>query len=335
MDCVVVHRVDRLSRSLLDFARLMAQFEQHGVSFVSVTQQFNTTTSLGRLTLNILLSFAQFEREIIAERTRDKISAARRKGRWSGGIPVLGYSIDPIARRLTVNQDEAARVRAIFHLFRTMCDLTVVAAELRTRGWVTKQWTSRGGTQHGGRPFTERCLARLLGNVTYTGAVNHKGEIYDGEHEAIIETPLWREVNQLLSPQQSPKSRRGKSGLQGNRRGRSRTNSQSQPAVCVPRISRLLALAIRFEAMLKRKEVLSLADLARLGQVSRARVTQILNLLLLSPALQERILTLDGTDSSARVCERNLRKLTQVWDFDEQQRLYEGIIARGNAGRGD
>ena len=117
VECVVVYKVDRLSRSLIDFARIIEVFEKHNVSFVSVTQQFNTTNSLGRLTLNILLSFAQFEREIIAERTRDKMSAARRKGKWIGGRPVLGYDIDPRSSRLTVNADEAIRVRMIFQLY--------------------------------------------------------------------------------------------------------------------------------------------------------------------------------------------------------------------------
>jgi site-specific DNA recombinase len=117
IDCVVVYKVDRLSRSLLDFARLVDRFDQRAVSFVSVTQQFNTTSSLGRLTLNILLSFAQFEREIIGERTRDKMSAARRKGKWVGGTPVLGYDVDPAGGRLIVNEKESRRVRDIFALF--------------------------------------------------------------------------------------------------------------------------------------------------------------------------------------------------------------------------
>jgi len=117
IECVVVYKVDRLSRSLVDFARIVEIFERHHVSFVSVTQQFNTTNSLGRLTLNILLSFAQFEREIIAERTRDKISAARRKGKWIGGCPVLGYDIDPRGSRLTVNADEGLQVRTIYNLY--------------------------------------------------------------------------------------------------------------------------------------------------------------------------------------------------------------------------
>jgi site-specific DNA recombinase len=130
VDCVLVYKVDRLSRSLLDFARLMDRFDQRSVSFVSVTQQFNTTTSLGRLTLNILLSFAQFEREIISERTRDKMSAARRKGKWVGGTPLLGYDVDPRGGRLVVNEKEAKRVREIFELYRRHRSLATVVAEL-------------------------------------------------------------------------------------------------------------------------------------------------------------------------------------------------------------
>src|SRR5204862_4863402 len=137
VDCVIVYKVDRLSRSLLDFARLIDRFDQRSVSFVSVTQQFNTTSSLGRLTLNILLSFAQFEREIIGERTRDKMSAARRKGKWVGGTPVLGYDVDPGGGRLIVNERESHRVRDTFALFIQHHSLSVVVAELARRQWKT------------------------------------------------------------------------------------------------------------------------------------------------------------------------------------------------------
>src|SRR6266478_6392050 len=138
IECVVIYKVDRLSRSLLDFARLMEIFEQHGVSLVSVTQPLNTTSSLGRLTLNILLSFAQFEREMIADRTRDKMSAARRKGKWVGGIPVLGYDVALGGGKLMVNMDEASRVQAIFALYLQHRSLDVVLAEMRARQWTTK-----------------------------------------------------------------------------------------------------------------------------------------------------------------------------------------------------
>src|ERR1700689_1567754 len=138
VDCVVVYKVDRLSRSLLDFARLVDRFDQRSVSFVSVTQQFNTTTSLGRLTLNILLSFAQFEREIISERTSDKMSAARRKGKWVGGTPVLGYDVDPAGGRLVVNEKESRRVQDIFALFLEHHSLPPMVAELARQRWKTK-----------------------------------------------------------------------------------------------------------------------------------------------------------------------------------------------------
>ena len=150
VDCIVVYKVDRLSRSLMDFARIMETLEKRNVSFVSVTQQFNTTHSMGRLTLNILLSFAQFEREIIAERTRDKMSAARRKGKWVGGMLILGYDVSPKGSRLIVNEDEAGRVRAIFRIYIERQSLLTTAEELNRRGWTTKRWTTQKGTERGG-----------------------------------------------------------------------------------------------------------------------------------------------------------------------------------------
>src|SRR5256886_853649 len=138
IDCVVAYKLDRLSRSLLDFARIIGIFEKHHVSFVSITQQFNSATSMGRLVLNVLLSFAQFEREIISERTRDKIAATRRKGKWSGGFPVLGYDVDPKGGRLLVNEDEAAQVRGLFALYLEKQSLVPVVEELDARGWTGK-----------------------------------------------------------------------------------------------------------------------------------------------------------------------------------------------------
>jgi site-specific DNA recombinase len=198
VDCVMVYKVDRLSRSLLDFARLMDRFDQRSVSFVSVTQQFNTTTSLGRLTLNILLSFAQFEREIIGERTRDKMSAARRKGKWTGGIPVLGYDVPPGGGRLIVNDEEAVRVREIFKLYAKHRSLATVIAELQRRAWNTKSWTTKYGAERVGTVFNKPKLLRLLTNATYVGKVEHKGTIYAGEQTAILEVELWEEINAEL-----------------------------------------------------------------------------------------------------------------------------------------
>jgi site-specific DNA recombinase len=195
VDCIVVYKADRLSRSLLDFARLMDRFDQRSVSFVAVTQQFNTTTSLGRLTLNILLSFAQFEREIISERTRDKMSAARKKGKWVGGTPVLGYDVDPRGGRLVVNEKEAQQVREMFALYRTHRSLAAIVAELGRRDWKTKSRTSRRGLKQVGRPFTKASLTHLLTNIIYTGKIDYRGQIYSGEHPSIVDPQVWEDVN--------------------------------------------------------------------------------------------------------------------------------------------
>ena len=176
IDCVVVYKVDRLSRSLLDFAKMMETFDQQRVAFVSVTQQFNTATSMGRLVLNVLLSFAQFEREIISERTRDKIAATRRKGKWSGGVPLLGYDLDLRKTRLVVNPKEAVRVRAIFALYLELGGLLPVVRELKRRRWRNKRWRTRHGEVRGGRPFTKTNLHRLLTKVAYIGKVHHRDE---------------------------------------------------------------------------------------------------------------------------------------------------------------
>jgi len=196
IDCVVVYKVDRLSRSLLDFSRMMETFDKYRVSFVSVTQQFNTTHSMGRLTLNILLSFAQFEREIISERTRDKMSAARRKGKYVGGAPIFGY--DVLSTRLVVNPDEAERVRQVFRLYLERESLLATVAELDRRGWRTKEWTTKKGRTRGGRPFDKMSLYKLLTNIAYTGKVRYREELLEGEHEAIVPDDLFQRVQALL-----------------------------------------------------------------------------------------------------------------------------------------
>jgi site-specific DNA recombinase len=202
LDCVVVYKVDRLSRSLLDFTRILSLFDKYGVSFVAVTQQFNTSTSLGRLTLNILLSFAQFERELIGERTRDKMSAARRRGKWVGGCPVLGYDVDPSGGRLVVNQEEAEQVRAMFALFEEHGSVGRTLIEVHRRGWRMKSWTRRAGGFRAGGPFTVNSLRRLLSNILYKGAVRHKGQPYPGQHAAILSPGVWERVQPRLTRDQ-------------------------------------------------------------------------------------------------------------------------------------
>jgi site-specific DNA recombinase len=205
IDCVVVYKVDRLSRSLIDFARMMEVFERQGVSFVSVTQQFNTANSMGRLTLNILLSFAQFERELVSERTRDKIAAAKRKGMWGGGRPILGYDIErrPGGNRLVVNEEEAGRVRRIFELYLECGSLSQTVRRLDEMGWTSKAWTTKAGRPMGGRPFNKTQLFHLLTNVAYLGKVKHKDDVYDGQHEAIIDEHLFNRVARLLKTNRS------------------------------------------------------------------------------------------------------------------------------------
>ena len=200
IDCVVVYKVDRLSRSLMDFSRIMDSFDANGVSFVSVTQQFNTTSSMGRLTLNILLSFAQFEREIIGERIRDKIAAQKRKGKWTGGVPMLGYDVDRSggSPKLVVNAAEAERIRAIFDLYLEKQSLQPVCEELRRRDWRNKKRLTAKGKPIGDRPFDKSTLYNHLTNPIYIGKITHKGDIYEGEHGAIIESDVFERVQKTL-----------------------------------------------------------------------------------------------------------------------------------------
>jgi site-specific DNA recombinase len=198
-NCVVVYKVDRLTRSLLDFARIMEVLDKRGATFVSVTQQFNTTASLGRLTLNILLSFAQFEREMISERTRDKMSAARRKGKWVGGNPVLGFDVAPQGGALVVNPAEAQRVREIFALYLEHGSLIPVVEELDRRGWRMKSWTTREGRQAGGKPIVKNSLYNMLTNIIYTGKVAYGGQVYEGEQQRIVDDETWNRVQNALN----------------------------------------------------------------------------------------------------------------------------------------
>lgn len=193
IDVVMVYKIDRLSRSLMDFSKLVEIFDRNGVTFVSVTQSFNTTTSMGRLTLNILLSFAQFEREVIGERIRDKVAASRKRGIWMGGYVPLGYDVQD--RKLLVNDAEAASVRRIFERFVELGSATVLARELRRDGFRNKRGTL----------IDKGYLYRLLNNRVYRGEAVHKGKAYPGEHDAIIDEDLWDRAHSIL--QESPRKR--------------------------------------------------------------------------------------------------------------------------------
>jgi site-specific DNA recombinase len=192
IDTVIVYKVDRLTRSLADFAKIIEKFDAHEVSFVSVTQQFNTTSSMGRLTLNVLLSFAQFEREVTGERIRDKIAASKRKGMWMGGNIPLGYDLED--RHLVVNEREAEQVREIFRLYLTFGCVKRLKADLDRRGIRSKVRVSKAGRASGGTSFSRGAVYKILSNRTYLGEIPHKGESYPGEHKAIIDKELWEKV---------------------------------------------------------------------------------------------------------------------------------------------
>jgi len=197
VDVVVIYKIDRLTRSLADFSKMVEVFERQGVSFVSVTQQFNTTTSMGRLMLNVLLSFAQFEREVTGERIRDKIAASKRKGMWMGGVPPLGYDVEN--RRLVPNPQEAKLIRHIFTRFVELGSSTKLVKELKLDGVTSKAWTTQDGKVREGKPIDKGLVYKLLGNRTYLGELRHKEQWYQAEHLPIVDQPVWDSVHAILA----------------------------------------------------------------------------------------------------------------------------------------
>jgi DNA invertase Pin-like site-specific DNA recombinase len=202
IDVVVVYKIDRLTRSLADFARIVERFDARGISFVSVTQAFNTTSSMGRLTLNVLLSFAQFEREVTGERIRDKIAASKAKGLWMGGLPPLGYDLPaPGSRVLQVNPAEAVTVRHIFARYLELASVHRLAQDLAEHGITSKHRCTADGRASGGQPFSRGALFHLLRNRLYLGHIPHKDLVHDGQHEAIVDPALFDRVQTLLTSQ--------------------------------------------------------------------------------------------------------------------------------------
>jgi DNA invertase Pin-like site-specific DNA recombinase len=210
IDVIVIYKIDRLTRSLTDFARMAETFDKHNVSFVSVTQQFNTTTSMGRLMLNVLLSFAQFEREITGERIRDKIAASKRKGMWMGGNPPMGYDVRD--RQLVINETDAPTVRRIFASYLEAGDVPSLLKRLETDNVRTAARYSAKGNHYGRRPFTRGHLHKLLTNPIYIGRVPHKDTSHPGQHQRIIDKDLWEAVQARLEANtQGPRSKRSRS----------------------------------------------------------------------------------------------------------------------------
>lgn len=198
LDVIICYKLDRLSRSLLDFAKLMELFEEHEVSFVSITQSFDSRTPMGRLVLHILLSFSEFEREIIGERIRDKVAASKRRGQFMGGTPPLGYDVKCDESKLIINPVEAETVRHIFGRFTEIGSALRVAGELNMKGITTKSWMTKKGVFREGRAWDKSHIYRMLHNRTYIGEVVHKGSVYPGEHEAIIDRGLWDKAHAVI-----------------------------------------------------------------------------------------------------------------------------------------
>nr|WP_281722870.1 recombinase family protein [Nitrosomonas nitrosa] len=230
VDIIVVYKVDRLTRSLADFAKIVEVLDAKGASFVSVTQQFNTTTSMGRLTLNVLLSFAQFEREVTGERIRDKVAASKKKGMWMGGFPPLGYDI--LNRKLAVNAAEAKILNNIFERFLALGSVRALVLDLGQRKIASKRWKTRKGRVRGGQKFSRGALYYLLRNRVYLGEIAHNGQVHPGEHRAILDRALWERAQALLDRNvrgdpKDPRSRGGYllSGLLFDDRGNRMTPS--------------------------------------------------------------------------------------------------------------
>ncbi|HEX7931190.1 MAG TPA: recombinase family protein [Sphingomicrobium sp.] len=222
IDIVVVYKVDRLTRALSDFARIIEVFDKRNVSFVSVTQAFNTTSSMGRLTLNVLLSFAQFEREVTGERIRDKVAASKAKGMWMGGNVPLGYDIptDRQSRALVVNATEAETVRLIFRRYLELGSVRALATDLNEHGIVTKQRLAGSGCMMGGNPWKEGPLYHFLKNRIYRGEIAHKGKVHAGQHEPIVDADLFEQVQQRLALGHKRKLRPGNSTIAASLVGR-------------------------------------------------------------------------------------------------------------------
>jgi site-specific DNA recombinase len=325
IDIVVVYKIDRLSRSLMDFAKLVEVFDRNSVTFVSVTQSFNTTTSMGRLTLNILLSFAQFEREVIGERIRDKFAASRKKGMWMGGWAPLGYDVRD--RKLVINKAEAAKVRMIFKRFVGVGSATALTRTLIAEGVTTKH----------GKPIDKGALYKLLNNRVYIGEAVHKGTAYPGEHEAIVGRRLWDRVHEILG--QSPRKRAAHTRAQTPALLKGLIFGPTGKAVTPTHTRRSGRLYRYYVSMDVLKDGASSCPVRRLpaGDIEAAVVGQ-LRVLLRAPEITVRTWRaarkVDRTITEAQVRDA-IERLDPVWDElfpAEQARIVQLLVERVDVG---
>ena len=332
IDIVVVYKIDRLTRSLADFSKMVEVFERSGVSFVSVTQQFNTTTSMGRLMLNVLLSFAQFEREVTGERIRDKIAASKRKGMWMGGAPPLGYDVKD--RRLIPNEREAKVIRHIFKRFVELGSSTKLVKELRMDGVNSKSGTTQDGRVREGKPIDKSLIYKLLGNRTYLGELRHKNEWYKAEHPPLIEPSLWESVQAVLKV--SPRTRANHTratipfllkGIIEGADGRAMTAAWTRKGG-----GKLYRYYIHAR---ENKEYAGASGLPRVPAVQlEANVVEQLRLVLRAPDLKTRVAKMmtrmDAEVDEAKVCIAMLQ-IDKVWDQlfpAEQERIVRLLVKK-------
>ena len=332
IDGGVVYKVDRLSRSLADFAKIVDVFDLHSVSFVSITQQFNTTSSMGRLTLNILLSFAQFEREVIGERIRDKFAASRKKGMWMGGTPPLGYDVKD--RKLVINETETALVRHIFERFVRLGSATTLVAELKEDGHCTKTWVTQKGRVREGRSIDKGFLYKLLHNRVYLGKAVHKGESFPGEHGAIIGQALWDKVHLILAENSTSRANKTRAAMPMSLKGLIRCGHCD--SAMTPSHTRRRGKQYRYYLCLKASKnghrtcpVRSIAA----GEAEAAVVGN-LRALVRSPELVVRTwrsVNAEGTEIPERDVRDALGRLDDVWDElfpAEQARLIHLMVKK-------
>ena len=330
IDCVVVYKVDRLTRALTDFSKLVELFDEHSVTFVSVTQSFNTTTSMGRLTLNMLLSFAQYERELAGERIRDKFAASRKRGLWMGGIPPLGY--DVVNRKLVVNPAEADLVRLIFRRFLELGSATKLVVELTAAGHRTKSWTTQDGNERHGNRIDKGFLYKLLNNRLYLGEAVHKGVSHPGEHEALIDGTTWERVQTILAENAHRRGNATRAETPAPLKGllRCAACGSAMTPSHTRRRGRLYRYYTCTTAIKQGHAACPVRSLAA-GEAESLVLAQ-LRLVLRSPEIAARTLAAtDGADVNEREIVDALASLDTIWDSlfpAEQHRLMHLMIER-------
>ncbi len=334
VDIIVVYKIDRLSRSLADFAKLVEIFDEHKVTFVSVTQAFNTTTSMGRLTLNILLSFAQFERELAGERVRDKIAASRQRGIWMGGMPPLGY--DVADRKLIANAAEAKIVREVFTRFAATPSMSTLVRDLRARGITSKAWTTAKGIERKGKLITKGHVYKMFKNPVYIGMAAYKGKQFPGEHQPIIDQELWDTVQALLKA--------GDKHVKGGTQCRNATSPTLLRGLLFSPEGRAFTPAwtskgpkqyryyVNTDSIKLGKEACEVCRVPA-GEIEGVVVEQLRGVLrspeVLSQAVHE--VTLARPDISETEAIRHLQSIDEVWDHlfpAEQARIANALIER-------